>query len=132
MPRRSTCPIASLLDTVGDKWSLLIVRDLVFFGEKSFSDLQNAAERMATNILASRLERLERVGLITKRADPEDKRKKRYGLTESGRDLLPTLLEMMVWSSKHDPGVETDPHFIERIEHDRDKLIRDLQARIAR
>ena len=130
MPRRSDCPIANVLDCVGDKWSLLILRDLLFFGKQSFSALQNSDERMATNILSSRLEKLENDGLITRQADPDDKRKKVYTLTQAGKDMLPIMLEMITWSSKYDPDTNAPRPLVKRIKTDRENLIRDLLNRV--
>lgn len=130
MTRRSNCPISNVLDIVGDKWSLLILRDLIFFGKHSYSELQHSEERMATNILSSRLERLEKDGLITKQTDVNDKRKKRYALTQAGKDMLPILLEMIIWSSKYDPNTNAPTQVIEKAQNDRENLINDLLARI--
>ncbi len=130
MPRRSDCPIANVLDCVGDKWSLLILRDLLFFGKQSFSALQNSDERMATNILSSRLEKLENDGLITRQADPNDKRKKVYTLTQAGKDMLPIMLEMIAWSSQYDPDTNAPRPLVKRIKTDRENLIRDLLNRV--
>lgn len=132
MPRRSDCPISNVLDFVGDKWSMLIIRDLLFFGKHTYSELQNSDERMATNILSSRLEKLESDGLITKKTDEKDKRKKVYGLTEAGIDMLPLLLEMIVWSGKYDPNTNAPGELIERAKNDRDNLIKDLLSNTAR
>ncbi|WP_226646818.1 winged helix-turn-helix transcriptional regulator [Microbulbifer variabilis] len=126
MTRRSNCPISNVLDFVGDKWSLLILRDLIFFGKRSYSELQNSDERMATNILSSRLERLEKDGLITKRADVNDKRKKVYALTQAGKDMLPIMLEMIIWSGKYDPATNAPEQLIDRAKSDREKLISEL------
>ncbi|KDM91796.1 winged helix-turn-helix transcriptional regulator [Photobacterium galatheae] len=130
MTRRSNCPISNVLDIVGDKWSLLILRDLMFFGKRSYSELQHSEEKVATNILSNRLERLEKDGLITKRTDENDKRKKLYALTQAGKDMLPILLEMIMWSSKYDPNTNAPKQLIERAKHDRETLINDLLARI--
>ncbi|MCU7844238.1 MAG: helix-turn-helix transcriptional regulator [Candidatus Thiodiazotropha sp. (ex Monitilora ramsayi)] len=130
MPRRSDCPISNVLDFVGDKWSLLILRDLVFFNKHSYSEFLNSPEKMATNILSSRLERLENDGLIAKKVDVEDKRKNVYTLTQLGRDMLPIMLEMMIWSSKHDPNTNAPEQLIKRAKNDRENLINDLLGRI--
>ncbi|KZN37966.1 hypothetical protein N480_14580 [Pseudoalteromonas luteoviolacea S2607] len=130
MPTRSQCPISNVLDHVGDKWSLLIIRDLMFFGKHTYSDLQNSDEKMATNILSSRLEKLESDGLITKQSDPKDKRKKIYRLTGAGIDMLPILLEMIIWSSKHAPELNIPNELVYRAQMDRTGLIEDLTLRI--
>jgi DNA-binding HxlR family transcriptional regulator len=128
MPKRSNCPIANALDFVGDKWSLLILRDLIFFKKQSYSDLKDSDEGMATNILSSRLEKLESDGLILKTTDPLDKRKKIYSITEAGLDMLPILLEMLVWSSKHASSTHIPDGLVERIKTDRNTLIKELVA----
>jgi DNA-binding HxlR family transcriptional regulator len=128
MTRRSDCPISNVLDVVGDKWSLLVLRDLMFFGKHSFTELQNSNEGVATNILTKRLESLDADGLINKTVHPQDKRKKVYTLTDKGLSMLPILLEMMIWSSQYDPNTDAPPAFIERARHDRDKLVEEIYA----
>jgi len=83
---------------------------------------------MATNILSSRLEKLEADGLIVKTTDKKDKRKKVYSITEAGLDLLPVLLEMLVWSSKHASDTDIPNGLVERIRTDRETLIKELMA----
>ena len=128
MTRRSDCPISNVLDFVGDKWSLLIIRDLLFFGKKSYSELISSDEQIASNILSSRLGSLEKGGLITKQVDINDKRKKIYALTQKGKDMLPIMLEMMIWSSKYDPSTNASERLIVRAKTDRNNLISDLLA----
>ncbi|ASP38447.1 transcriptional regulator [Bacterioplanes sanyensis] len=127
MPRRSDCPISNVLDHVGDKWSLLILRDLMFFAKHSYSELQNSDERIASNILSARLTQLEKDGLIQKRTDPNDKRKRVYALTKAGKDMLPILLEMIAWSGVHDPNTNAPKTLLQRIRHDRTALIDELR-----
>jgi DNA-binding HxlR family transcriptional regulator len=98
---RSKCPINLLLEVVGDSWSLLIIRDLMFKGRSTYKAFLGAEEKIATNILADRLSKLETSGLISKGNDPEDARKFIYRLTEKGADLAPVLVEMMLWSNKY-------------------------------
>lgn len=99
--KRSGCPISSALDILGDKWSLLIIRDIAFSGKKTYNDFLRSEEGIATNILADRLSWLETAGILLKEAMPENRRSTRYRLTPKGVDLVPTLLEMMVWSDKY-------------------------------
>lgn len=122
MPRRSNCPISNVLDHVGDKWSLLILRDLMFFAKHSYSELQNSEEGIASNILSTRLAQLEQDGLIEKHIDPSDKRKRVYALTQAGQDMLPILLEMIAWSAKHDANTNAPADLLERIQSNRQKL----------
>lgn len=97
---RSGCPLTSALDIVGDKWSLIIVRDL-FMGKKTFTEFLNSPEKIATNILASRLDFLKNHGLIDVTRKANDKKTKIYYLTDKGIDMYPTLYEMMFWSRRN-------------------------------
>jgi DNA-binding HxlR family transcriptional regulator len=103
---RSHCPINFGLESFGDKWSLLILRDIIFRGKRTYGDFLKSEERFATNILASRLARLEENGILKKRRDRADARRDIYQLTEKGLDLIPLLLEMVVWSAKYDSKSE--------------------------
>jgi DNA-binding HxlR family transcriptional regulator len=100
---RSHCPVNFGLEAFGDRWALLIVRDIVFRGKRSFGEFLGSEEGFATNILASRLEHLVETGILRKGEDAADGRKALYSLTEKGLDLIPLLFEMVLWSSKHDP-----------------------------
>jgi DNA-binding HxlR family transcriptional regulator len=103
-PFRSDCPIASTLDLVGDRWTLLVIRNLMI-GAFSYSDLLAAPEKIATNILAERLERLQRWGLVTKMGAPEGGGARgAYRLTPAGADLLPILQAAAAWGEAHLPG----------------------------
>lgn len=103
---RSHCPVNFALEHFGDKWSLLILRDIVFRGKKTYGEFLKSEEGFATNILASRLEMLEEEGILKKGIDPADARKSQYHLTEKGLDLIPVLFEMVLWSAKYDPKSE--------------------------
>lgn len=100
--RRSNCPISSALDTIGDKWSLLILRDLMFTDKRTYGEFQASEEGIATNILATRLATLESAGIISKSPDPENGRRSIYRLTEKGIDLLPVIVELNYWMMKWD------------------------------
>jgi DNA-binding HxlR family transcriptional regulator len=100
--RRSNCPISSALDTIGDKWSLLILRDLMFTDKRTYGEFQASEEGIATNILATRLTTLESNGIISKAPDPENGRRSIYRLTEKGIDLLPVIVELNHWMMKWD------------------------------
>ena len=100
--RRSGCPISIALETFGDTWSLLIVRDLMFKGLRTFSEFACSGEQIATNILTDRLARLEAAGIVTKAADPADARRVHYRLTEKGLDLAPALVEIVLWCARHE------------------------------
>ncbi len=128
--RRSDCPISSALDHIGDRWSLLVIRDIALYGKRSFSELLDSDEHMATNILSDRLARLETSGLLSQAPNPADRRKKIYRLTERGKDLLPVLIEMILWSVKYDPTLAVPPEFLEQAKRDRAALIAFLRSRI--
>jgi DNA-binding HxlR family transcriptional regulator len=105
---RSDCPISFSLDVLGDKWALLILRDMVFAGKSTYGEFLQSAEKMATNILANRLATLESQGFITKEVAADKRSKFTYRLTEKGLDLLPLLLEITLWGAKYSPaGGET-------------------------
>lgn len=99
--RRSTCPISSTLEVLGDKWTLLIVRDLVFQGKKTYGQFLQSDEKIATNILADRLLTLEKAGIVEKKAFPGNKAKNLYELTPKGIDLIPLLLEIVLWGDRY-------------------------------
>jgi DNA-binding HxlR family transcriptional regulator len=99
--KRSDCPLSSSLDVFGDKWSLLIIRDLIFFKKCTYNDFLKSEEGIATNILASRLKALEENGVIEKLEHPESKAKILYRLTQKGIDLLPIIMEVYIWSDKY-------------------------------
>lgn len=100
---RSNCAVASTLDIVGDKWSLLVIRDL-FAGKSTYSELLATDERMPTNILADRLKRLEEAGIIEKNAYQERPVRFAYTLTPKGRDMGEILIAIVRWGRKHIPG----------------------------
>jgi DNA-binding HxlR family transcriptional regulator len=98
---RSDCPINMALEMLGDSWSLLIVRDLMFKGLKTYKEFLEGGEGIASNVLAERLRRLESFGVITKQPDPFDARRHVYRLTSVGIDMAPLLVEMVLWSARH-------------------------------
>ena len=100
---RSRCSVNYGLEIFGDKWSLLIVRDIVFAGKKTYGEFLNSEEGFATNVLASRLAFLEEQGILSKTPSSADRRKDFYALTEKGLDLIPILLNIVLWSAKHGP-----------------------------
>lgn len=103
--RRSPCPVASALDLLGDKWTLLVVRDL-FAGRRRYGELASAAEGIPTNLLADRLRRLESAGLIVSSPYQEKPRRHEYTLTPAGEALRPVLQEIVSWGRRHLPGTK--------------------------
>lgn len=124
---RSTCPITFALDRIGDKWSLLVVRDLMFRGKRTYGEFIEAGEGIATNVLADRLKCLESEGIIEKTQDPDNKRRYLYSLTEKGFDMTPILLEMIRWSARYDAHTGTPQMFLDMLESDREGLIKKVR-----
>lgn len=114
---RSHCSVNYGVEVFGDRWSLLIVRDIVFAGKKTYGEFLKSEEGIATNILASRLAFLEEQDILLKAPSPTDRRKDLYTLTEKGLDLIPILLSIVVWSAKHDSKsyVRLSKAFIDRL-----------------
>lgn len=99
--KRSECPVSCSLDIWGDKWSLLIIRDMMFFNKSTYGDFLKSAEGISTNILASRLQSLEKNKIIEKLEHPDSKAKVLYQLTQKGIDLLPIIVEVHLWANKY-------------------------------
>jgi DNA-binding HxlR family transcriptional regulator len=108
-PLRSPCPVAGALDLLGDRWTLLVIRDLLFYGKRRFAEFLASPEGISTNILAERLERLARCGLVERRRYLERPPREEYHLTARGHDLLPVLRELIRWGKRHVPGVAQRP-----------------------
>ena len=130
------CPVAFGLDMFGDRWSLLIIRDIVFKGKSHYSDFARSREKISTNILANRLARLESEGILSRRPDPANQTRRIYQLTEKGEGLIAVLLEIIGWSAVHDPDNEGRSQIIDgapadlldRLRDDREALVADLIA----
>jgi len=124
---RSHCPINFLLESLGDKWTLLVIRDLMFKGKRYFGELLASNEKISTNILAERLKRLELNNIVNKVVDPANGAKVIYSLTNKGKDLMPLMLEVIAWSSKHDEFTNTLTPFMQAFDHDKSGLLAKLQ-----
>ncbi len=128
------CPVTFALDIFGDKWSLIILRDIVFKGKRHYGEFLNSAEKISTNILASRLAKLESEAVIVKTRDTQNLSRFVYSLADKGRDLLPLLLDMIEWSVKYDPQPDASgpvisgapDRLLERLHEDRDALIAEI------
>ena len=103
---RSPCPIACSLDLVGDRWTLLVIRDMMFFKKQRFEEFLESPEGISTNILASRLKSLEEMGLVEKQPYSNHSRRMNYQLTERGKSLRPVLKVMIAWGLKHIPDTQ--------------------------
>jgi len=128
---RSSCPISFALELLGDKWTLVVLRDLIFARKRYFLELIDSPEKIASNILASRLRQLEATGLVTRKPDPEHGRRVVYAPTAKALDLLPVLVELIRWGMAHNPKTAAPPEIVRRIKQDRDGYIAELRARHA-
>lgn len=124
---RSSCPISTALDIFGDKWSLLIVRDLMFNEKKTYGEFLNSEEKIATNILADRLLLLEMGGIISKEKHPESKAKVLYKLTSKGIDLIPVMVEIILWSEKHHEVHPFAIQFAKMVKKDKDGMLKQIK-----
>jgi len=122
--KRSDCPISSSLDILGDKWSLLIVRDLMFAKECTYGDFLKSPEGIATNILATRLQSLEENKIIEKLDHPESKAKVLYKLTKKGIDLLPLMIEINLWAEKYFPIAADKKAMLKEVKKDKAGFIK--------
>jgi DNA-binding HxlR family transcriptional regulator len=126
--RRSGCPVSISLEFLGDRWSLLIIRDLMVRGLRAFKEFQESGEGIATNILADRLRNLQTAGIITAEPEKSDGRKVNYRLTRKGIDLAPVLLDLLVWGARHEPT--TAPVvLIRNLEKNRAEVLAEVRRR---
>jgi len=124
--RRSYCPIGYVLDIVGDKWTLLIIRDILLFGKRTYGEFANSDEKIATNILADRLAILEEEGIVIKEKDTEKGSRYIYSITPKGKDLIPMMIEMLKWSATYDTDTRVPAMMVEKAKDDRERFIKDI------
>ncbi len=125
---RSGCPVNLSLEVFGDRWSLLIVRDLMVRGFTSFQDFVESGEGIATNILAGRLRKLQRCGIVAGEKDESDGRRVIYRLTEKGIDLAPVMLELLIWGAQHE-DTGAPPAVIAEIARNRKAVLEETRRR---
>ena len=116
------------LEIFGDRWSLLIVRDLMIRGYRTFKEFEKSGEGVATNILTDRLQKLESTGIITTEVDEADRRRVNYRLTRKGIDLAPVLLELLIWGAQHE-NTEAPYAVIEKMAQNREALLEEVRQR---
>ncbi len=126
---RSNCPISCSLEIFGDKWTLLILRDIMLRGKSSYGEFLESEEKIATNILADRLKLLESEGVLSKRVSPANKSKYIYSLTEKGVDLLPIIIEIMDWGAKYNANCPRR-ELGKRIEKDKAEVIEEYLVKL--
>lgn len=125
---RSGCPVSISLEIFGDRWSLLIIRDLMVRGYRTFKQFEQSGEGIATNILADRLQKLETAGILTVESESTDARRLNYRLTEKGIDLAPVLLELLIWGAKHEP-TGAPSSVINRMAKNRQRVLAEVRRR---
>jgi DNA-binding HxlR family transcriptional regulator len=126
---RSDCPISCSLDIFGDKWSLLIIRDIMLRNKFSYGEFLESEEKIATNILADRLSLLEAENILTKEVAPKNRSKFIYRLTKKGIDLLPVVIEIMDWGAKYNPDCPRK-EVGKRIKKDKAGLIKEYSRKL--
>ena len=126
--RRSHCPMSFGLEVVGDRWTLLVLRDVIMRRKRHFREFLASEEKIASNILTARLKLLEATGIVSRRPDPQNARQVIYEPTRKGLDLLPTMLELARWGASHDPQTAAPKAFRKRIEKDRAAMIAEISA----
>lgn len=129
---KSHCPVNFALETFGDSWSLLIVRDIVFWGKRTYKEFLESGEGISTNVLAARLAHLEARGILVREPHVSDRRREVYTLTESGLGLIPILLEMSVWSACNDARTTAPQAFVTAVYADRGKMFAAVQDAVRR
>ncbi|MBB3697934.1 winged helix-turn-helix transcriptional regulator [Flammeovirga yaeyamensis] len=127
---RSDCPINYALEFLGDKWTLLIIRDFIFDGKRFYKEFSKSKEKIATNILSDRLKRLEKLEIIKSEVYEKQKTQKIYTLTEKGLDLIPLLIEIIVWSSKYKEGLNVSEDFLEKLKVDKEGVIEVIRSKV--
>jgi DNA-binding HxlR family transcriptional regulator len=127
--RRSGCPLNASVEMLGDRWSLLILRDMMLRGFHSYKEFLESYEGIATNILADRLRRLEAYGIIATRPDPSDGRKLIYSLTPKGIDLAPVLTEMVLWAARHEKT--ENQALVRQMQNDKEQFLAAIRQRWA-
>ena len=125
--RRSGCPLNASVEMLGDRWSLLIIRDMMLRGFRTYKEFLGSYERPATNVLADRLRRLAAYGIIRTERDPTDGRKLIYQLTPKGIDLAPVLTELVLWAGRHE---KTENRALIRLmQKDKEKFLAQIRQR---
>jgi DNA-binding HxlR family transcriptional regulator len=127
---RSGCPVSVSLEVFGDRWSLLIIRDLMVRGYRTFKEFERSGEGIATNILADRLRRLKKADIVASERDLTDGRQLNHRLTEKGIDLAPVLLELLIWGARHEKtGAPCE--VIEHLANNRERVLAETRRRWA-
>ncbi len=130
MKLRSHCPINFSLEHFGDKWSLLILRDLMFKEKRHYNEFLDSEEKVSTSVLGNRLKLLEKLDIITKSTDDVKKSRIKYSLTRKGLDMLPILIEMIVWGGMYDSYTAASTAFLSEAKEDRAYVISEIRKKL--
>jgi len=130
MKMRSHCPTNYALEHFGDKWSLLIIRDLMFKGKRHYNEFFESDEKVSTSVLGDRLRQLEKFGIISKGTDDVKKSRIKYSLTKKGIAMLPFMVDMIVWSGEFDKETKAGRDFLTQAINNRDQLISSIKKRL--
>lgn len=128
---RSGCPVSSLLDLIGDKWTMLVIRDIALFDKHTFNEFLQSEEAIATNILSDRLNKLCDERILERGRHNESKAKIYYKLTKRGIDLVPLLLEMAIWSDRHLPIDKKAKAFVKSVKENKPEVLKKIQAKLS-
>jgi DNA-binding HxlR family transcriptional regulator len=126
--RRSGCPVSTSLEVFGDRWSLLIIRDLMVRGFRTFKSFLESGEGIASNILADRLHKLEQAGILVAEREKMDGRRVNYRLTEKGIDLAPIMLDLLIWGARHEHTATSCTSLL-KMERNREEILEEVRRR---
>jgi DNA-binding HxlR family transcriptional regulator len=129
---RSHCPINFALEHFGDKWSLLIIRDLMFKGKRHYNEFFESGEKVSTSVLGDRLRQLEESRIITKGQDTVKKSRIKYSLTQKGIDMLPFMVDMISWSGEYDKETEAGDVFLAQARDGRGYLLESIKEKLVK
>jgi DNA-binding HxlR family transcriptional regulator len=130
MKLRSHCPVNYALEHFGDKWSLLVIRDLMFKGKRHYNEFFESDEKVSTSVLGDRLKSLEESGIIKKGEDDVKKSRIKYSLSEKGISLLPIMIDIIVWSGEYDKKTAAGRDFLNKAINKRDDLIKEIEKKL--
>jgi DNA-binding HxlR family transcriptional regulator len=130
MELRSHCPVNYALEHFGDKWSLLIIRDLMFKDKRHYNEFFDSEEKVSTSVLGDRLKSLEAYGIITKGKDDVKKSRIKYSLTPKGISLLPVMVEMIAWSGTFDENTAAEIDFLKQAKENREDLLKEIMEQL--
>ena len=130
MKMRTHCPINFTIEHFGDKWSFLIIRDLMFKGKRHYNEFLESEEKISTSVLGDRLKMLEESGIISKREDNVKKSRIKYSLTKKGIELLPILVEMIIWAGFYDNQTAVEIDFLTQATQNKEALISQIKEKM--